>query len=296
MFKQALYSATLMFAFALPSYADLVDNGDGTITDTDTGLMWLQNAHQMPGSNWAQSQLNADNLSYAGHDDWRQPELSELETLYTTLSASGSFSPAPFTNLEIDGSTDWYWSNNRDNPGCTGWACFDTWYFDFETGTANQAGATYFLYSLPVRTISPSSCNLVDNGDGTVTDPNSALMWLQDGDAVGATPWSNADAIITTANYAGHNDWRLPEIAELQGLYNKLTESGAYNPAPFVNLDINGVSDWHWSNTTAGQVCWWTFCQPTKFYVDFSSGSSGAVASSYSLSSLAVRNSSASCP
>ncbi len=58
-----------------------VDNGDGTVTDTKTGLMWaaLDN-----GSNI--SWLNADtyclNYDGGGYGDWRMPTLTELESLY----------------------------------------------------------------------------------------------------------------------------------------------------------------------------------------------------------------------
>lgn len=51
-----------------------------------------------------------------------------------------------------------------------------------------------------------NTCALVDNGDGTVTDPNSSLMWLQDADTVGITNWNNASSIISGANYASYSD------------------------------------------------------------------------------------------
>ena len=56
-----------------PSY---VDNGDGTITDLNTGLMW----QQTPGDKltWNEAVTGADTFSLAGYDDWRLPTIKEL--------------------------------------------------------------------------------------------------------------------------------------------------------------------------------------------------------------------------
>ena len=73
-----------------------IDNGDGTISDTRTGLMWVKKdsyLHTGRWINWREAfeyvrQLNAD--MYADYMDWRMPTLDELHTLYeadTTNSA-----------------------------------------------------------------------------------------------------------------------------------------------------------------------------------------------------------------
>ena len=61
-----------------PSYGknDFHDNGDGTITDRATGLMWSK-ADSGKGMNWQDAlawvqQKNAE--KYLGHDDWRLPK------------------------------------------------------------------------------------------------------------------------------------------------------------------------------------------------------------------------------
>jgi len=69
-----------------------VDNGDGTITDTQTGLMWEKLAadgsiHDKNNQySWAYtfaSKLAAlnDGGGFAGHTDWRVPNVNELQTL-----------------------------------------------------------------------------------------------------------------------------------------------------------------------------------------------------------------------
>ena len=50
-----------------------------------------------------------------------------------------------------------------------------------------------------------------DNGDGTVTDEATRLMWSQDDSGVGMD-WEHALAWVqekNAENYLGHNDWRL---------------------------------------------------------------------------------------
>ena len=62
---------------------DFVDNGDGTITDRATGLMWEQK-----GSNKEKSYYSAkkhvkslNKKKFAGYDDWRIPTIEELYSL-----------------------------------------------------------------------------------------------------------------------------------------------------------------------------------------------------------------------
>ena len=70
----------------------------------------------------------------------------------------------------------------------------------------------------------------VDNGDGTVTDIRTGLMWKQylEGQSgadcegtVGQFNWDDAMKIPKTVNqrgFAGYHDWRLPTIKELESL------------------------------------------------------------------------------
>ncbi|MCI5191561.1 MAG: DUF1566 domain-containing protein [Candidatus Electrothrix sp. AU1_5] len=55
-----------------------------------------------------------------------------------------------------------------------------------------------------------------DNNDGTVTDNVTGLVWQKN---VGEKmTWSAANALASTLNLAGYNDWRLPTIKELYSL------------------------------------------------------------------------------
>jgi hypothetical protein len=73
---------------------DLIDNGDGTVTDQSTGLMWQQ-ADDGTVRNWLVSLDYAENLTLAGHDDWRLPNAHELQSIVDySRSVQSSGSPA----------------------------------------------------------------------------------------------------------------------------------------------------------------------------------------------------------
>jgi uncharacterized protein DUF1566 len=76
----------------------------------------------------------------------------------------------------------------------------------------------------------------VDSGDGTITDTQTMLTWEKlsfDGsihDVTNFYTWDNAFTKTSSLNaeaFAGHTDWRLPNVNELQSLANY----GAANPA-----------------------------------------------------------------
>ncbi|UCE58889.1 MAG: DUF1566 domain-containing protein [Phycisphaerales bacterium] len=109
------------------------DNGDDTVTDLATGLMWMKN-DSGAGYDWEAALDYAGNLSFAGHDDWRLPNAKELQSIVDyTRSPTTTNSPAidPIFNatsiLDEGGSTNcpFYWaSTTHENwtgtPGAFG--------------------------------------------------------------------------------------------------------------------------------------------------------------------------------
>jgi len=98
------------------------------------------------------------------------------------------------------------------------------------------------------------------NGDGTITDNATGLIWekLTDDSSIhdkdNTYTWANAFAVkiadLNTANFAGHNDWRLPNVNELQTLANYGTFSPAIDPAFNNGADSFTQSSVYWSSTT----------------------------------------------
>lgn len=60
-----------------------IDNGDGTVTDTLTNLMWAA-ADNMGDITWHAAKIYCKNPPIAGYkySDWRMPTIKELKTLY----------------------------------------------------------------------------------------------------------------------------------------------------------------------------------------------------------------------
>ncbi|MDB4442342.1 DUF1566 domain-containing protein [bacterium] len=95
-----------------------------------------------------------------------------------------------------------------------------------------------------------------DNGDGTVTDKLTGLIWLKDLTCIGLGEWLDAfnecdalksgDCGLTDGSSEG--DWRLPNIRELYSLI----DLGNYNMAlpqghPFIGIQYTS----YWSSSTA---------------------------------------------
>ena len=94
-----------------PSEDRFVDHGDGTVTDTCTGLMWQQDT----GNNGnavalGRARVYCENLELAGHDDWRLPSLREL----LSIVDHGRFDPSIDPVFGVLSS--FYWSSTSYAP------------------------------------------------------------------------------------------------------------------------------------------------------------------------------------
>ncbi len=107
--------------------------------------------------------------------------------------------------------------------------------------------------------------DFLDNGDGTVSDRATGLMWSKSDSGAGMN-WEAALAWVQKKNaekYLGHSDWRLPNVKELQSLvdYSRSPETSrtaAIDPVLNSTTTTNaaGQADWpfYWSSTTHGNL------------------------------------------
>ena len=77
----------------------------------------------------------------------------------------------------------------------------------------------------------------VDNGDGTVTDNGTGLMWQKE--TAGPMDWDTAMSYAPSLSLGGHSGWWLPSKDELLGLYHSQCKS---------LMEV--VSSGYWSSTT----------------------------------------------
>jgi hypothetical protein len=145
-------TAALVQLFGDPDEATrFVDNGDGTVTDHATGLMWVKDPQNGPGSpfdatmDWDDAIDNCLALSYAGHTDWRLPNINELCSIIDFENASMKV----WSPLVLADGSYYYWSATTDAT----WSPY-AWYvwWDFLDVHIYFWGAKSSLYwAWPVR-------------------------------------------------------------------------------------------------------------------------------------------------
>ncbi len=184
------------------------DNGNGTITDNNTGLLWqkAENSSTMP---WASAVSLCDGLSLGGFSDWRLPSEKELGSLidYSISNPGPMIRTAYFPNAK----KTYYWSATESAADLS-----QAWNVLFSDGLENyfSKGSSYNLRC--VRGGVSDVNDFHDNGNGTVTDSSTGLMWQQD--TGGPATWSSAVSYCESLVLGGVGDWRLPNIKELASL------------------------------------------------------------------------------
>ena|ERR1017187_9441779 len=102
-----------------PSYTD---NGDGTVTDNGTGLVWQQ---AVPATTYTQTAALAycAGLSLGGYTDWRLPSYVELLSIV-------DFSNNPSINAAVfPGTPAGYFWSSTPSAGASGYAWFVYFYY-----------------------------------------------------------------------------------------------------------------------------------------------------------------------
>lgn len=135
------------------------DNGDGTVTDNLTGLIWLQDGN-CPATDmgwqaaltWIASTLNAGgtgctNYSPGTFTDWRLPNIKELLSL-ADLSQSSPALPSghPFVNVLTGTSNENYWSSS--SPSGFPASVFSLWIGFGGTGTRDKDTESHYVWAV----------------------------------------------------------------------------------------------------------------------------------------------------
>jgi hypothetical protein len=124
------------------------DNGDGTVSDMLTGLMWPKETPIQGVHNWYVALVDCSYLEFAGYSDWRIPNIMELLSL---IDYSESFpalpSGHPFINIA---DTGYHWSSTFSEECCD--PDDQAWYVRLGTGlTGIDETGQSLKYVLPVR-------------------------------------------------------------------------------------------------------------------------------------------------
>ena len=286
------YGQDAQFAGTQPSYTL---SSDGlTVYEKVTGLTWQQSPDTNEDGtidsldkmtyNEAQARPAVLNKAkYGGYSDWRLPTIKELYSLMNFMgtdvgpdSDPSSLTPfiertffdfaygdtaagervidAQYASSTLYVSTTMLWSKTL----------FGVNFADGRIkgyGLTGMGGKQKTFLVQCVRGAGYGVNDFVDNGDSTITDRASGLMWTK-GDSGEGLNWQEALAWVQTqnaANYLNHNDWRLPNAKELQNIVDytrspDTTSSAAIDPL-FTCTGITneaGKADYpfYWTGTT----------------------------------------------
>jgi len=272
--SQAFYGQDASYSINQPNY---IDNGNGTITDNVTGLIWEQDMGDK--ITFDEAFTKAENSSLGDYTDWRVPTLKELYSLINFTgrvqgeTAIDMFIDTNYFNQpigdvsinerEIDAQT---WSST-EYVGLTMNADQTVFGVNFVDGRIKgypkfkpASGADNEMYFRMVRgNTEYGENNYADNGDGTISDLATGLMWQKADDGV-SKDWEEALEYSDNLELASFNDWRLPNAKELQSIVDyarspQTTNSPAINPI-FDTTEINdpegnpGHFPFFWTSTT----------------------------------------------
>ena len=278
---QPFYGQDANYLSSSPNYTD---NDDGTITDNVTGLMWQKD----PGEKmtYDEAVAGAKSFNLAGYTDWRLPTIKELYSLiiFSGLDPSGpnvttadGLTPFIDTNYFVfiygkaadgDRIIDSQFATSTLDVGGSqfggGHLMFGVNFADgrikgYPTGLMPGRTTSKKFYVLYVRgNLNYGKNNFTDNGDGTITDAATGLMWMQNDSGEGMN-WKDALEYAENKEFAGYSDWRLPTAKELQSIvdYSRApgaTHSAAIDPVFHCTEITNeaGQPDYpyFWSSTT----------------------------------------------
>lgn len=128
------------------------DNGNGTVTDLATGLIWKRCAEGLSGADcaigtpmqlaWKQALQYAANAEFAGSSLWRLPNKNELASLIERCCYNPAINALFFPNTP----TSWFWSSSP----YVGY--YDrAWYVYFSYGDVYYTSKDYAWYVRLVR-------------------------------------------------------------------------------------------------------------------------------------------------
>lgn len=269
---EAFFGQDGHYAGLQPSYRD---NGDGTVSDLHTGLMWQKTPDFRNRLTWAEALAYSKTLKLGGHTDWRLPTVKELYSLILFTGSIRTRPPTPYLDTRVfdfaypDPSTGLremdaqYWSSTA-YVGLTMRGDKTAFGVNFADGRIKgypaergPRGEPFRRYARCVRGNPLYGVNrFVDNGDGTVSDEATGLVWTQRDNGKGVN-WRDALAWAEALSLAGHDDWRLPNAKELQSIVDYTRAPDAQDPArrgPAIDpvFRLSDPEAWCWTSTTHG--------------------------------------------
>jgi len=170
-------------------------HGDGTVTDTRTGLMWKQCQEGYAGAgctldggttrfDWQAALAHAESHSFAGHGDWRLPNLKELDSLVEECRTNPAINNNVFP-MSKDGQGQFTWYVWSSTPSALSNYAYDV---DFDAGSSHSGW----------RDTAGSYVRLVRGG---ASSPSLGAV------ALSGQPTASAATVVGTSSLAAMGYW-----------------------------------------------------------------------------------------
>jgi Protein of unknown function (DUF1566) len=237
-------------SMSLPNPMKYTDQGNGTVLDNVTGLVWQQTSDGTMRT-WANAISNCQNLALDG-GGWTLPTRMELTSIVDDAQPSGARVNA--TYFKFAAKAGWTWAS-------TPWVVDSrkvvspplSWFINFSAGDSNnsldQTAASAYgrCVRVPASQVLPATHYTIASGE--VTDNFTCSVWQQTGSGTTASlTWDQAVAYCASSTLNGHA-WRLPSLNELASVVDDVV-SGNVSPAvdhtAFPSLASNA---WYWTAT-----------------------------------------------
>jgi hypothetical protein len=277
-------------------------SGDAVVEDSLTGLMWAKDFAE--DLTWTEALEYCDNLEYASSDDWRLPNIHELNSLVSQNTVGSGFGMPSSTRSLLWSSSiviAQYPQVSAENDRMMDDTEFSTCNSELEAYAVNfwetQPGfhiltLSYQEQTRCVRLEAISSLSEgeprfttqeMGNGGKMVTDSVTGLDWMLPTQE--PLCWEEALATCANLDFAEQTDWRLPNINEL----NSLANYGKTNPGTDFP-DLFATASWSSTsyNGPRAYVMNYNSGLPISFYLKIA-GNIDSGFYCYKITSLCVR-------
>jgi Protein of unknown function (DUF1566) len=222
----------------------LTNNGNGTITDNITGLMWQQTDGGEMTVESAASFVTA--LRLGGYADWRLPTAHEGFSILNHQNNNPAINTTYFTAT----AAEYWWTSDKQVGDVT-----KVWCTNAGGGIGNHpkletvsAGGVKKFHVRAVRNATASTTvanQFTDNADGSVKDNLTGLVWQKIPNTSTLT-WEQALVYAEGLTLGGASDWRLPNIKELQSINDERLTTPSVNSTIFSTIGVKN----YWSSTS----------------------------------------------
>ena len=190
------------------------------------GQTWTGTTCSGSATGYTWDQAVALTSTFAGYNDWRLPNIRELQTIVDRTTYSPSINSSIFPNT----TASHFWSASvRAHNSSYAWivSFYDGYAYGYGKGASWQVRLVRGGQSFGLLGLSRPSTDYSNSGAGTVAHTPTGLIWKRCSEGQtwtgstcsgSATTYTWDQAVALTSNFSGNSDWRIPTEEELISL------------------------------------------------------------------------------